>query len=169
MRVGLELPAPGMQDPGAPREIGPDAARIFGQPLAGRCRRLKHGLVSKALLRAEKGTQGLRDREGEETVRPRELFVQVVLEPLLRFLLLALGTVPVATGMMDAVVCAAALALREALAVRSALARLDGAEDLAVREGQLGVALQVFWSQGGEEIAESGHGRSPCRRALRRS
>jgi hypothetical protein len=32
-RVVLQLPAPGMQDTGAPREIGPDAAFIVGQPL----------------------------------------------------------------------------------------------------------------------------------------
>jgi hypothetical protein len=38
--VGLELPAPGVQDPGAPRESSPDAALVCGQPLESRCRRL---------------------------------------------------------------------------------------------------------------------------------
>ena len=74
MRVVLELPAPGMQDTGAPREIGPDEARIFGQPLESRGRGLKHGLVRKGLVRADKGTQGLRDRAGEEEMGSGQLF-----------------------------------------------------------------------------------------------
>jgi hypothetical protein len=169
MRVVLQLPAPGMQDTGAPREIGPNEALIVGQPLEGRCRRLKHGLGSNALLRAEKGTQGLRDSEGEEKVRPRELFVQVVLEPLLRFMLRALGTVPVATGTIDAVLFPTALALREAVAVMAALALLDGTDGLTVCSGEGGRALQVLRGKSREDIAESRHGSSPCMRALRRS
>ena len=98
-------------------------------------------------MRADEGSERLRDGEGEEEVRPGQLFVQVVLEPLLGFMLLTLGTVAVATGMMDAVVPPTVLALREAVAVVSALAVLDGADDLAVGEGQMGVALQVFWAQ----------------------
>jgi hypothetical protein len=38
-----------------------------------------------------------------------------------------------------------------------------------VCEGQMGVALQVLWRKGGADLSEGGHGRSPCRRALRRS
>ena len=100
---------------------------------------------------------------------PRQLCVQVVLEPLLRFMLLTLGTVTVTTGMIDAVVSATAWALIEAVAVRTALALLDGTDGLAVRGGEVGVALQVFWRKGGKDIAQGGHGRSPCMRALRRS
>ena len=46
-------------------------------------------------------------------MRPRELCVEVVLEPLLGCMLLALRTVPVATGTMDTVLFPAAWALRE--------------------------------------------------------
>jgi hypothetical protein len=38
-----------------------------------------------------------------------------------------------------------------------------------VCEGQMGVALQVFWRKSREDLAEGRHGRSPCMRALRRS
>jgi hypothetical protein len=55
------------------------------------------------------------------------------------------------------------------MAVMAALALLDGADDLAVRGGEVGIALQVFWRKGGADLAEGGHGRSPCMRALRRS
>ena len=168
-RVVLELPAPGMQDTGAPRELGPDEALIVGQPLEGRCRCLQQGLVSNAWLRADKGTQGLRDSEGEKKVRPRELFVQVRLEPLLRFMLLALGTVPVATGTIDAVFFPTALALIEAVAVMAALALLDGTDGLTVCRGEGGRALQVLRGKSRADIAESRHGSSPCMRALRRS
>jgi hypothetical protein len=34
--VVLELPAPGRQDAGEPREVCPDEALVFGQPLEGR-------------------------------------------------------------------------------------------------------------------------------------
>ena len=47
-------------------------------------------------------------------MRPGQLLLQVVLEPLLGLMLLTLGTVAVATGMMDAVWLPTAWALREA-------------------------------------------------------
>ena len=64
----------------------------------------EQGVVREALMRADEGSERLRDGEGEEEVRPGQLFVQVVLEPLLGCMLLTLGTVAVATGMIDAVV-----------------------------------------------------------------
>jgi len=93
---------------------------------------VEHALVREALLRADEGTEGLRDGKGEEEMRPGQLFVQVVLEPLLAFMLLALGTVPVATGMIDTVVPPTSLALIEAVTIVPALALLDGADDLTV-------------------------------------
>ena len=165
----LELPTPGMQDPSEPGEVGADEALIVGQPLESRCRRLKHSLVREALMGADEGSERLRDGEGEEEMRPGQLFFQVVLEPLPGFMLLTLGAVAVATGMIDAVLPSTVWALIEAVAVVSTLALLDGADDLAVCEGQMGVALQVRWRKGGEDIAEGSHGRSPCMRALRRS
>ena len=83
-------------------------------------------------MRADKGAEGLGDGKGDEKVRPGQLSLQVVMKPLLGFMLLALWTVPVATGMMDAVVLATALALIEAVAIVPALAMLDGTDDLAV-------------------------------------
>jgi hypothetical protein len=84
-------------------------------------------------------------------------------------MLLALGTVAVATGMMDAVLAFTVWALREAVAVMATTAVLDGADDLAVGERQLGVALQVLRGKSGADVAQGGHGRSPCMRVLRRS
>jgi hypothetical protein len=165
MGVILQWSAPSVQAPGEPREGCPDEALVCGQPLEGRCRRLKQGLVRAALMRADEGTQNFRDGEGEEEMPPRELFGQVVLEPLLGFMLLTLGTVAVATGMIDAVVPPTVWALIAAVSVVAALTVLDGADDLAMRQGEVGVTLQVLRGKGSEDIAQGGHGRSPCMRA----
>ena len=165
----LELPAPRMQDTGETRKVRPDATLVFGEPCEGCRRGGEQGLVREALMRADEGSERLRHGAGEQEVRPRELFVQVVLEPLLGCMLLTLRAVPVATGMIDAVLHATALALREAVSIVAALALWDGADDLAVCEGQMRVALQVRWRTGGAEVAQGGHGRSPCMRALRRA
>jgi hypothetical protein len=93
----------------------------------------------------------------------------VVLEPLLRCILLTLGAVAIAPGMIDAMVPATGWALREAVAVRTAAALLEGADALAVRGGERGRALQVRWANGREALTQSEHGKSPCMRALRRS
>jgi hypothetical protein len=167
--VGLQLPAPGMQDPGEPGEVCPDKARVCGQPLAGHGGRLEHGLGREALLRADKGTQGRRDGAGAEAVWSRELLVPVVREPLSSFLRVALRTVAMATGRLDAGWPPTGVARREAVAGRAALALLDGAEDLAVGGGERGRAFQGLRGKGGEERAPGGQGRSPGRRGLRRS
>jgi hypothetical protein len=171
MAVGVvrEWPAPGVQAPGKPQEIGSDEALIFGELFKSHGRGLTQGLVRGALMRADKGTQGLRDRAGEEAGRSRELFGEVGLEPLVRFMLLTLGAVAIATGMLDALLSATGWALREAVAVRTALARWDGADDLAVRGGKRGRALQGLWGRGRADFTQGDHGRSPCRSALRRS
>jgi len=110
---------------------------------------------------AEKGAQGFRDGEGDEQVRPGQLFVQVVLKPLLGCMMLALGTVAVATRRIDAVLVATALARREAVAIMPALAMLDGLDGLSVRGWQMGIALKICRGKGVEEVTQGGHGRSP--------
>ena len=169
VRMVLEWPAPGMQDPGAPRAVGPDEALVCGQPFAGRGRRVQQGLVRGALRRADAGSERFRDRAGEEEVWPGQLCGEVGLEPLLGCMLLTLRAVAGATGMVDAVVPPTGLALIQARSVRADLALLDGVEGLAVGGGEVGRALQVCWRKGGEDVAEGGHGRSPRMRALRRS
>jgi len=121
-----------MQDAGEPREVGPDEPLIGGEPFEGERRGMEHGVVREALMRADEGSERLRHGEGEEEVWPRELRVQVVLEPLLGLMMLTLWAVAVATGMIAAVLPPTVLALIEAVAVMAALAILDGADDLSV-------------------------------------
>lgn len=77
-------------------------------------------------MRPDKRPQGFRDSEGDEEVWPGKLFFQLVVQPLLGFMMLALRTVPVAAGMIDMVLTATALALIEAVSVMSGSAVLDG-------------------------------------------
>jgi hypothetical protein len=169
MRVILELSAPGMQDTGKTREIGPEEPLVLGEPFKGFGRGFEHGLVREALMRAEEGTQRLRNGEGDKEMRPGKLLLQMVWEPRLGFMLLALWTVAVATGVMNAVFFPTAGALREAMPIMAAAAVLDSAADLTVRGGEGRIALQVCWRKGGEDITQGGHGRSPCMRKLMRS
>jgi hypothetical protein len=169
MGVVLELPAPGVQDAGKTGSGGADEALVFGEPCEGRGGRLEHGVVREVLIGADTRTPGLGDGKGEEEGRPGKRLVQMMLEPLRGCMLLTLGTVVVATGRMDTVLLTTTVARREAMTVVSAVALLDGADDLARRRGQLGLALQGLWRKGSEEIAEGRHGRSPCMRVLRRS
>jgi hypothetical protein len=159
VRVVLELSTPGMQDTSKSWEVGPDETLVFRQPFEGRGRRLKQGLVRETLMRANERSEGLRDGEGEQEVWSRQLFVQVVLEPLLGFMLLTLRAVAVATGMMDAMVPPTVWALIEAVAVVPTLAVLDGTDDLAVGGGEMGKAVEVLRGKSVEDLAEVGHDR----------
>ena len=84
-------------------------------------------------------------------------------------MLRTLRAMTIATGMIDVVFFPTALALRAAVSIVSAAAILDGADDLTVHGGEHGIALKVLGRKGGEDVAEGGHGRSPCMRELRRS
>jgi len=62
--VVRELPAPSLEDTGETREIGADETRVLGEVFEGGGRSLERGVVGRALMRADKGAQGLRDGEG---------------------------------------------------------------------------------------------------------
>src|SRR5262249_58630876 len=79
------------------------------------------------------------------------------------------GRVRVARGRVGGVGPPSVLAWGEAVAVRAALALLDGADDRSVCGGERGRAFQGLRGKGGADSAQGGHGRSPCMRALRRS
>src|SRR6185295_11407870 len=70
VEVVLERPAPGVQDTGETREVGADETLVFGEAFEGCRRSVEHGVVREALMRADEGSEGLRDGESEEEVRP---------------------------------------------------------------------------------------------------
>ena len=66
-----------------------------------------------------------------------------------------------ATGMMDTVVLATALALGETVAVMPAAAVVDGADNLVVRGGEVGRALKGLRGEGVEDSADGRHAWNP--------
>ena len=130
---------------------------------------MQQGVGRAALVRADAGFARRRAGAGAEEGRPGELVVEGVVEPRRRCMLLTWWAMTLATGMLDTVVPPTVVAVREAVTVMAALARWEGAEDLAVRKREVGRALQGLGRQGGEDVAEGGHSRSPCLRAFRRS
>ncbi len=98
-------------------------------------------------------------------MRPGKLLCQLVVEPQLGCMLLALRAVPVAACVMDAGLCATAVARREAVAVMAATAGLEGADGLVVRGGEVGRARKVLGREGVEESADGGQDWKPRRRA----
>ena len=167
--ASCETTGPRLEPMSWPSTISPDEALIFGESFEGSGRGVEHGLVGGTLVRADEGSEHLRHGESEEEVRPGKLLLQVVGEPLRGFMLRALRAMTIATGMLHAVLASTAWALIEAVAVMAAAALLDGADDFAVRGGEVGIALQVCWRKGGEDLAQGGHGKSPCMRALMRA
>jgi hypothetical protein len=164
----LELPAPGMEDAGKAREVRTDKALVVGEAFDGLRGGLEQGRIGSALMRADKGSEGFGDGEGDEKVRPGKLFVELFVEPVLSFMMLALGAVAIAAGVVDAVLPATAVALIETVSIMAALAVLNGTHGLVVEERQMGIAREVFWRIGLEDVADGGHEASPCLRELMR-
>ena len=94
-----ELSAPGRQDTRKTGESSAEEAGIAGEALEGFRRRLEQGLGGQPGMRAAEGAQGCRDGKGDEEVRSWELFVELLVEPLPRLLVLTLGTRAIAAGM----------------------------------------------------------------------
>ena len=79
-------------------------------------------------------------------------------EPLLGFVMLAIGAMPIAAGAIDKVVLGAALAVIEGDAELTAAAVNDGMDDFSVLVGDaLGVPLKVFGSELREDLLDGGH------------
>ena len=78
VRVVLELSSPSMEDAGKAGQAGADEALLFGEAFEGLGGGREQGLVGDLWMGADEGTQGFRDAEGDEEVRPRELFFQLM-------------------------------------------------------------------------------------------
>jgi hypothetical protein len=77
-------------------------------------------------MRAAKGPQGLGDGEGDEEMGTWHLLVELMLEPELGVVVLALRTVPIAASMIDAMRLATTWAGVEAVAIGASSTGTDG-------------------------------------------
>jgi hypothetical protein len=147
----LELPAPGMQDTSKTGEISAEEAGIAGEAFEGFRRRLEHGLVGQPGMRAAEGAQGFRDGKGNEAVRSWELFVELLVEPLPRLLVLTLWTMAIAAGMRETVLLSTALAGIKAVAVGTGATCADSLHGFEVCKRQVGGAGEVLCAIGVED------------------
>jgi hypothetical protein len=102
-------------------------------------------------MRAAEGAQGFREGKGEEEVRSWELFVELVVEPLPRLLVLTLGTMAMAAGMRETVLLSTALAGIKAVAVGTGATCADSLHGFEVCKRQVGGAGEVRCAIGVED------------------
>ena len=159
MNVGviLELPTPGVQDTGKTGQSCADEALILGEQFQGVGRGFEHGLVTNLWMGADDRAKGLRDGEGDQEVRTRELLIELFVQPRLGFMVLTLGTMSIATGVRDAVAMSTAVALIEAVSVCSRTTLADGRDDFAVCLGEVGMLFEILRGIGGEDVGDGGH------------
>ena len=132
-------------------ELSADKTRILGQLLCCRCRGLKEQIIEKGLVRAGERAQSSRDGEGEHEVRDRQQKILLFLQPLLGFVVLALGAMTVAAGVV-AVLSLVALRAGIGLSTQGGgTALLNGAHNLPVTGEQ---ALGILLAIGGTVLAE---------------
>ena len=112
--------------------------------------------------------QRLRHREGDQAGRSRQRLRELVVQPQLGCVVLTLGTMPMAAGMMDAVVLSTGVTGREARAVCPCPAAADGVDGLVVGGGEVRMTRNVLRGRGGAEGAYGGHDGNPRMSASRR-
>ena len=94
----LQGSSPGVQDTEEAGEIGTDVILIEGEFFDGVRGRLEQSGVSHALVLTHERTQRFWDRKRNQEMVARELALDLCLEPLLGLIVLAGGTVAIATG-----------------------------------------------------------------------
>jgi len=158
----LQGSSPGVKDPKEAGQIGADVMVIEGEFFHGVGRGFEQGRVSGALVFAHKATQFFWHREGEKEMMGCQLTLDLSFEPLLSFMVLASGAMAIATGAIELMGCAAALALVKGYAAGFGTTTDDGIDGFEVCfRHQVGVALEVFGAEGAKDFIDGGHGRVP--------
>jgi glycine/D-amino acid oxidase-like deaminating enzyme len=92
----------------------------------------------------------------------RELALDLFLQPLLSFIVLAGGTMAIAAGAVELARLSAAVALVERHPAGFRTTGDDGIDDFAVSLGHLGgVTLKVLGAEGCKDFMDGGHDRVP--------
>ena len=109
----LQGSSPSVEHAEEAREIGTDVLLIEGKFFNRIRGRLEQSRVTEALVLADEGVQRLRNGKRDQEVMAWELALDLGLEPLLGFVVLAGGTVAIATGNQELLRLSTALALIE--------------------------------------------------------
>src|SRR3990172_67240 len=131
---------------------------VFGQPLQGLGGGLEQGVVGGFWIRAHKVSQLLRHRESNQEIVCGKASGHLPYEPVLGFVVLAVGTVAVAAGPIDEMALPATPAVIEGDAQLSASAVDDGVDDFSMLVGDtLGVTFEIFGCELREDIFDGRH------------
>jgi hypothetical protein len=109
-----------------------------------------------------KETQLFGDSKGDQEMMPWQLALDLSLEPLLRFTVLAGGTVTIAAGGKERLRLSTALALIERNPTGLGTTSDDSIEDFAMSAGlDRSIALKILGAEGGKDFTDGGHDRVP--------
>jgi len=117
-----------------------------------------HQVIQRALLLPGQRSELFRQREGQQKIRGGHLPLQLPLQPLLTFVLLAVGTVAMAAGMRHETLAIAVSALRQHHRTLRSAAVLHGGQRLALA-GQKPALIrrQKFGFEGLNDSGEQDH------------
>jgi hypothetical protein len=152
VNVGMvgQVASPGVQDADQ-TELSPDKTGVLGQMLCRSRRGLKEQVINKRLVTAGDWAQGGGQGEGEHEVRDWQQKILLFLQPFLGFVVLTLGTVAVAAGMVAVLGLVTSGAGVDLPTQGGCAALLDGAHGpLVAGEQAIGVLLAI----GGTVLAE---------------
>ena len=154
--------SPGVQDAEEAGEIGADVLLIEGEFFDGIGGSLEQSGVSQALVSPHEVAQRFWDRKGNQEMVSWELALDLFLQPLLGFIVLAGGAVTIAAGAIELARLSAAVALVERHPASFRTTGDDGIDYFAVSLGHLGgVTLEVLGSEGCKDFMDGGHDRVP--------
>jgi hypothetical protein len=144
------------------RKISTDVLGIEGEFFD----RIRGGLeqsgVTDALVLPHEVAQWLWDGKGDQEMMTRELALDLFLQPVLGFIVLAGGAVAIATGAKELLRLGAIVALIERHPAGLGTTGDEGIDDFAVSLGHLGgVTLEVLGSEGCKDFMDGGHDRVP--------
>ena len=155
----LQLPPPGVEHAEEARQIAADVLGVLGQFLHGLRRSGEQGGITGTLVAAEKGSNLLRDSESSHEVIAGQLALELPLQPLSCFMVLALGTVAIAARAMQGVVFAALFALIDERTVLFRATVDDGVDHLCMLSGHgFTVTIEVLWAELAEDLVNYSHG-----------
>ena len=162
MGMILQRSSPSMQEAEEAGEIGTNVLLIGGEFFDGIGGSLEQSGVSQALVLSHEGAQWFWDCKGNQEMVSWELALDLFLQPLLGFTVLAGGTVAIATGAIELARLCAAITLVERDTTSLRTASHDGIDDFAMSLGHhVGVALEVLGTEDCKDFMDGGHDRVP--------
>jgi hypothetical protein len=135
---------------------------IEGESFHGIGRGFEQSGVSGALVLPHEGAQLFGNGKGDQEVMTRELALDLSFKPLLRFVVLAGGTVAIAAGDKELLRLGTAIASVKSDPAGLGTTGHDGVDDFAVsHRHRRGIALEILGTEGGKDFTNGGHDRVP--------